>query len=793
MTKKTKNNDSGSRKPFDQYFSSEKLLQQAIAGLLTRMPDITGVQILQGTQELGKDLIFYIAGGFGESVLCTCVVKNTKITGDVARSQGSRTVFLQAQQAFDSPYTDGYGRDISVERVYIVSPFDLPASTISSIRGRLRERSGQVAFIGGSTLFDLFKKYWPDYLADEAEIIEQHLRQTLKGFEDDNPLLGIALNYNLGTVKINSKKVYVPQFFFKKLHSYSKGVILDRPFPWQSELEKEISFHDLSRIKMHLVRFEEALNFLEEWGVYSAKQKPYVDKDLRSHIAKFSSLLQSEWETAAQLKFGPSYQPEKARAKVSDPHILSRLLRQLDAQRIEALETLTTKLSELKNIVSSYESEGIQTLSDKLFLSSCILDYCALSAPEGLFEHKDSLRLGFPKNILDLWKGHLLIVGAPGYGKTSFCRWNALQDAENFSSGQSKIVPVYIPLHQLARRPIRSFENAFLGTLGQSALLGATAASKKAIVEGRVRLYLDGLDEIPSSAKRQQILEMARKGTRRRHNFQVIITARDHVFAPYLDWLPRISLGGFEESDIKALVAQWLGRKTEDSKKFYDQLHRIPALRNLMHTPLLATLIILVFRQTGRLPENRTRLYDVFIELLSGGWDMAKRVLRESEFGQRVKVMVLKTLAARLHERHRREFGQDEIRSAIRATMSDTKLADWERLKNEFIEDGLVVKSGTVLQFPHLSFQEFLTAKNYIGDPNPIRINSALEALLSGDGWWKEVLKFYIGLSGKPREIMSWLQSHIRENRYSTVSQAQLKDLTAAIKESFPEFPVERL
>src|SRR5437879_3250843 len=63
-------------------FPSEALLQQAIAGLLTRMPDTSGVQILQGSQEFGKDLIFYHRGGFDEQTLCACVVKNTKITGD---------------------------------------------------------------------------------------------------------------------------------------------------------------------------------------------------------------------------------------------------------------------------------------------------------------------------------------------------------------------------------------------------------------------------------------------------------------------------------------------------------------------------------------------------------------------------------------------------------------------------------------------------------------------------------------------------------------------------------------
>src|SRR5262249_41566903 len=91
---------------FGKEFSSERLLQQAIAGLLTRMPDVSSVQILQGPLELGKDLVFNIRGAFGETVLCACVVKNTRITGDAGKAEGARTVYQQAQQAFDSPHVD---------------------------------------------------------------------------------------------------------------------------------------------------------------------------------------------------------------------------------------------------------------------------------------------------------------------------------------------------------------------------------------------------------------------------------------------------------------------------------------------------------------------------------------------------------------------------------------------------------------------------------------------------------------------------------------------------------------
>jgi hypothetical protein len=70
-------------------FPSESVLQQALAKLLSKISHHSGVQILQGSQELGKDIIFYTPGPFGEKDLNACVVKNTKITGNASTAVGA--------------------------------------------------------------------------------------------------------------------------------------------------------------------------------------------------------------------------------------------------------------------------------------------------------------------------------------------------------------------------------------------------------------------------------------------------------------------------------------------------------------------------------------------------------------------------------------------------------------------------------------------------------------------------------------------------------------------------------
>lgn len=312
----------------------------------------------------------------------------------------------------------------------------------------------------------------------------------------------------------------------------------------------------------------------------------------------------------------------------------------------------------------------------------------------------------------------------------------------------------------------------------------------------KVRIYLDGLDEIASQEQRRKIIDLAKSGVQKNDKYQIILTARDYIYARWLDWLPRISLGGFEDKDIRELVDGWLGQNSESNKLFWKQISETTILNHLMQTPLLATLIIMVFRQTGKLPESKTRLYEIFINLLSGGWDLAKKVLRESRFGERIKVQVLGTLASYLQDTRRREFYTGDLKKAMSSTLSGAILNEWELLKEELISDGLITKSGDLLLFSHHSFQEFLTAKDLMSSPQPTRANRILEAYLWGDDWWKEVMRFYISLSSNPGEVLNWLTKQISYSRslgYLTVSSSQIEYLRTAFSEAFPEYSKDQI
>ncbi len=777
----------------NQPFSSEALLQQAVAGLLTRMPDISGVQILHGTQEYGKDVVFYIRGGFNERVLCACVIKNAKITGDASATAGARNVFLQAQQAFDTPHVDSAGREVFVERVYVVTPFDLPPPTIASIKGLLRDRAGQIVFIGGPELFDAFKRYWPDFFADEADVLQRHLIHTSKRFEEDNPLDNLASLYHLGSIDPNYKKIYVPQLFQRQLNSFSWTRTFLDAVPKEVTLTRDWTQGELWKVRKGLIDFKVNLSLLAEWG--------FLSESKRVQISDGTTTLNAEVEKAWRLGLKKQRRSQglSENAKVTDAEtVFLHNSRKLILQSLviqdyvkASLEPLNEGLALLHDIVDAPPTVDAGSLSYEEFRFICAVNECAPHASD-IWEKYKSRTVSLPKNIHNIWGGSLMIVGAPGYGKTSFCRWHALQDAERFMSGHSKTLPVYIPLHRLGTGKLGSFEKTFLASVGESALI--SSKFDRLATDVRFRIYLDGLDEVPSRARREEIIALAKDHASTNERYQIILTARDHIEGSWLTWMPRISLSGFDNTEIINLVSRWLGKDTIEAKQFYEQLGVTPTLANLMRTPLLATLIILLFRQTGRLPESKTKLYDVFLDLLFGGWDTAKGILRESKYGSRIKMMTLATLASNLHEAGKREFSDSEFRRAFKAVFAESKAISWEGLRDELIEDGVIGKSGALSQFSHLSFQEFLTAKSFMADPQPKRVRKALAAFLSGKSWWREVLRFYIGLSSKPREITLWLLAEIdRIANAQTVGSEQTNDLLTGVAEAFPEYPIEDL
>jgi hypothetical protein len=362
----------------------------------------------------------------------------------------------------------------------------------------------------------------------------------------------------------------------------------------------------------------------------------------------------------------------------------------------------------------------------------------------------------------------MLITAPAGVGKTSFCKWNTLNDVQGLVDKSASIVPVYVPLHQLATTKLTTCEAAFFRSPEVLQLVS------KAEENGRkVRIYLDGLDEVTTAEQQERLMCLAEQLPIKYPPIQVIVTGRDYVGGPWLRWLSRIHLSEFNREQVGQLIVNWLGSDSTDHADFKKQLSRTSTLRPLMYVPLLGTLTIAVFKKMKSLPESKVKLYEVFVELMCGGWDLAKNVRRETRFGSQGKLGVITRLAGLLHSGQKREATEEDIRTAVSQTMTKS-LDQWRAVLDELLEDGLLIRLGfNSLAFSHLSFQEYLAASE-LTDPNGNRQQQIIELYFSGNNWWREALAFYVAMSKRPDETELWL----RRSAADVPSHRRTVDLT---------------
>lgn len=128
----------------------------------------------------------------GERRLFACVVKAQPINGRADDHKNGaptlvddlQTVVNQISSAFSESLADGSGKDEWVDSVYVISPYDCATSTIDSVKARL-QRSGQIRFVCGSDLMDLFVQHWKDFLWFGSSILVSYLSTLRKGLEEN--------------------------------------------------------------------------------------------------------------------------------------------------------------------------------------------------------------------------------------------------------------------------------------------------------------------------------------------------------------------------------------------------------------------------------------------------------------------------------------------------------------------------------------------------------------------------------------------------------------------------------
>lgn len=248
--------------------------------------------------------------------------------------------------------------------------------------------------------------------------------------------------------------------------------------------------------------------------------------------------------------------------------------------------------------------------------------------------------------------------------------------------------------------------------------------------QGKLLILMDGLDEVRNEILRHNVqLSLKQIFDDYSDENWIIITCRTQTMESNLGGFTSVEVAKFSPEQVMKFVQNWFTANGQNQsevdktwKRFHSSVMHLPDLIELTKTPVLLSLVCLVFQDEGRIPTDRNWLYRKGIELLLSRWNDSKEI-EEWKIGADTycqlsieeKEALLIEIAARKFENPKNFvlYEQDELVKQI------SKKLDLDNIQEGIAvlraiesQHGLLIERADELwSFSHLTFQEHFTVQ----------------------------------------------------------------------------------
>ena len=381
-------------------------------------------------------------------------------------------------------------------------------------------------------------------------------------------------------------------------------------------------------------------------------------------------------------------------------------------------------------------------------------------------EHQDGTQVANDKQ-------YLMLLGAPGVGKSTFLRKVGLE-ALNGKDGnfEHRCIPVFLELKrftedQIDIKALITHEFQICNYPDPEDLTNA------ALKSGKLLILLDGLDEVPTSNVDNVIHKIGDFVDQYSQN-RFIASCRIAAYTGGFKRFTEMEMADFDDSQIQTYIKKWfdstpdqhrrqLDEEMETAEQCWKTLNQPEhqSTKELARNPLLLTLLCMVYDGSQNFPRNRASLYEDALNIFLREWAAEKRVHRGASINQYLDIAdekrMLCEIAKKNFEANRLFFPQGELIAQIRE-FGEGNANTLETFNARKILDTILIDQGLFVErvrgsysFSHLTFQEYLTANYIVGHPELIQ---GLVAEHLHDEQWREVFLLTSGLMYKADDLL---------------------------------------
>ncbi|MEH2397151.1 NACHT domain-containing protein [Nostoc sp.] len=366
----------------------------------------------------------------------------------------------------------------------------------------------------------------------------------------------------------------------------------------------------------------------------------------------------------------------------------------------------------------------------------------------------------------------LRVLGKPGAGKTTFLQYLAIQcNRGRFAANR---VAIFVTLRDFADESREAGEFHLLNYICKEFLTsGISDASvvETLLLEGRVLLLLDGLDEVLDQESKAVVNEIRRLSEKYQKNM-FVVTCRTGAKASSLRRFTDVEIAPFTSEQIVAFAHKWFTRLTktnvhqglEQAVEFTLKLDLPENLqfRRLVVNPLFLHLACWVFDQQNKFPTQKAAFYKQCLDLLLIKWDETKAIERDEMYQGFLlpqKLKLLSQIASATFEQGNYFFEQRIVEQYIGDYIRDLPNASTEpeelQLDSEGVLKAIELQHGLlaervrgIFSFSYLTFQEYLTARQIIASHNLQALEQPLERLVSHitEPRWREIFLLTVAM-----------------------------------------------